>query len=267
MVFHMSDLSYFESFNRKHEKEISQFFNGATKFTGTEALFDKPLTILCFTNRSGSNLLAEYLRITRNFAGLREQLNHSIVKKTADKLGVGSFPDYVAGLAHQAHDDAHSFGFKASWDQLLMLLHWNIPAMFSDLNIIHIEREDVVAQAVSYSIADQTKQWKSSIKQKSATAEYDFFDILKRLNNAGLGNKMIRQICAIYELKSISVFYEDIVADPVITLAKIHREIDLPLLQFNLGERAFEKQANHVNQEFSARFKREFIAHSNATAP
>lgn len=267
MVFRMSKLAYFESFNRQHEKEISRIFNGATQFSSAEPLFEKPLTILCFTNRSGSNLLAEYLRITRNFAGLREQLNHDIVKKAADKTGVATFPDYVTDLARDSIDDAKSFGFKASWNQLLMLLHWNIPAMFSGLNVIHIERKDIVAQAVSYSIANQTKQWKSTIKKEAAQPEYDFSDILKRLDNAGFGNKMIRQICSVYELKHISVIYEDLVADPVMTLARLHKETGLPLQQFNIGARALEKQAGHINQEFSTRFKQEFIENCNATAP
>ena len=255
----MNGLTYFHKLHGPHQKHIRQHFKDATSFQGTAPIFDMPLTLVCFTNRCGSTLLAEYLRLTRNFAGLHEQLNHDVVCNTAARLGVSRFPDYVAALTENASEQAKSFGFKASWDQLLMLLRWNIPAMFTGLNIIHIEREDLVAQAVSFSIADQTKKWNSNIKGGDKEPVYDFDDILNRLNGTGFGNKMIRQICSVHDLNYSYVVYEELIADPVTTLAQLHAQLGMALTQFNLGAGKLRKQAGFLNKEFAARFRQDFI--------
>ncbi|TKW65776.1 MAG: hypothetical protein DI616_12910 [Paracoccus denitrificans] len=54
-------------------------------------------------------------------------------------------------------------------------LTWNILSMFRGAKIINIERNDAVDQAVSMSIAKQTKSWSS--EQGTATdPEYDYSD-------------------------------------------------------------------------------------------
>ncbi|MBB4207089.1 Stf0 family sulfotransferase [Roseinatronobacter bogoriensis] len=253
-----------DQYTGPHQKSIQKYFGAATRFDGKAPVFDFPLTLLCFTNRCGSNMLAEYLRLTTNFTGLHEQLNHDVVPRLARQAGYDSFPNYVAGMASAKVTAAASFGFKASWDQLLMLLRWNIPAMFSGLHILHIQRRDLLAQAVSFSIAAQTKRWNSLMEGEKPVPDYLFSDILDRLNGSSHGNRMIRQICCIYDLPRVEMYYEDLLADPVGVLNAVHSQLGLSLRRFNLGQARLQRQADHYNEAFIARFKQDFIAHISA---
>ena len=48
-----------------HESRVRALFPDAFAFAGERPVFSKPLCILAFTNRSGSNLLADYLPYTK----------------------------------------------------------------------------------------------------------------------------------------------------------------------------------------------------------
>ena len=242
----------------QHEKIIERHFKKATRYCDDITIFNFPITILCFTNRCGSNLLGEHLRATGNFHGFYEHLNHDVVEELSYQRGSDTFPNYLKTLAAEKTNDCHSYGIKASWDQLLMLLKWNIPAMFSGIRIIHIERRDVVAQAVSFSIAAQTKKWTSLMKGETTNISYDFDDILNRINGIGEGNRLIKTICSIYDHKRIMVDYDEISGDCIPTLSRIHTELKIPFTKLNLPNARLEKQADKLNEEFCLKFKSDF---------
>ncbi len=54
-----------------------------------------------------------------------------------------------------------------------MLLRWNIPAMFNGIAIYRVVRHDIVDQAVSMAIAEQTGKWTSNIAGKPDAGEPD----------------------------------------------------------------------------------------------
>lgn len=83
-----------------HELTICSLFPQAFAWTGSSPVFSKPLYILAFTNRSGSNSLADYLRQTGKFRGFGEGLNGDEVERNVRRdPTINSFPDYIARLA------------------------------------------------------------------------------------------------------------------------------------------------------------------------
>lgn len=243
-----------------HQKEITEIFAGKTGYPGEEPVFQFPLVLLCFTNRCGSNMLSEYLRQTGNFGGLYEHLNGFAVRTMVQATKATTFPDHVSAIVAQHRKDAATFGLKASGDQLLMLLRWRIDKMFSSLRIIHMERLDLLAQAVSYSIADQTKKWTSSQPGNDVEPQYNASDITNRINGIGAGNLMIRKLCLAHDLDWIRVVYEDVMESPIAELERIHKWLDLSLLRVNLRRASTRKQSDVTNDDFIARYRADAFA-------
>lgn len=246
-------------FNRigNSQTRIEKFFDGRTVFPDNEPVFDFPLLIMGFTNRCGSNLLGEYLRMTGRFSGLHEHLNAVAVENMSCKTKATSFPDHVSALVESSMKAQLAFGIKASWDQILMLKRWRIDRMFSSTYILHVERADVLAQAISFSIADQTKRWKSSQSGSGAEPTYDYNDIKRRMKGIGSSNASIRKISAALRSHAKNVFYEDIVDNPSDVVAHINTWLGFPADDIDLGETKLRKQADEINVHFKTSFQKD----------
>lgn len=239
-----------------HEARLRELFGGAMTYTADAPVFDHPLYVLGFTNRSGSNLLGEYLRGTSRFRGFQEQLNHPAVEGRAAELGLTSFPAYVEAVASRGRRQ-FPFGIKASSTQLSMLLRCRIDRMFSGLRLIHILREDVVAQAVSFSIAFQTKTWTSLQENGGAEAAYDYDDIMRRLSGFTSANALMAHQAALFDIPCLQVTYEALTDDPAPVMHAIGRFAGVDLDDWQPGETRLKKQATDLNARFKERFERE----------
>ncbi len=235
--------------------KIRKIFKNKVRYGGP-AIVNGPLLLLAFTNRSGSNLLADRLCSTGHFSGFRESLNHPNVSRQKAELGSETFPDHIAKLHHALSVEGTTPGFKASWGQLAMLLRWNIPAMFDSIRILHIRRHDVLDQAISFSIAHQTQQW-SSRQRSKGPAKYNYKKISTILNNINKANNSIASICSIFSLERIPIFYEDLVADPEAEVKRIAATLGFDASDWIPSAPKIDKQANELNLEFRERFAAE----------
>ncbi len=239
---------------RRHEKVIRAHFGEKAVYTGTGPVFPYPLYILGFANRSGSNLLADYLRSTDHFSGFHEQLNHDIVTRTATRLGATSFPEYFEKVSSKAGGKA--YGFKASWDQILMLMRCQIHLMYPDIRVIHITRNDIIAQGVSFSIALQTKQWTSrQAGIGNVTPEFKFKSVAAMAEGALFSQNAIEFICSLFRIPRIEVTYEALTKRPLATIVRIGRFSDIDLSSWKAPPPALSKQAQDQSTKFVKRFK------------
>ncbi|WP_319773952.1 Stf0 family sulfotransferase [Breoghania sp.] len=235
-----------------HAKRIRKFFQDKVHYEGP-AIIDGPLLLMAFTNRSGSNLLADRLRSTGRFSGFSESLNYLNVDRQRSELDSETFPDHIAKLHQALSDGGATPGFKAGWGQLAMLLRWNIPAMFQSLRIIHIRRQDVLDQAVSFSIAYQTQQWTSRQRSKGK-AKYSYKNIAKLVNQINQANNSIASICSVFSLQRTSVFYEDLIAQPEREVKRVSASLGFEVTDWTPPPPSIDKQANELNREFRERF-------------
>ncbi|HUF57790.1 MAG TPA: Stf0 family sulfotransferase [Thermohalobaculum sp.] len=239
-----------------HEERLRELFAGAMVYEADAPVFEHPLYVLGFTNRSGSNLLGEYLRGTSRFCGFQEQLNHPAVESRAAELGLSSFPAYVEAIAARGRGQA-PFGVKASSSQLSMLLRCRIDRMFAGLRLIHIVREDTVAQAVSFSIAYQTKTWTSLHGEGGPEAAYSYDDILRRLSGFTSANALMAHQAALFDIPCLKVTYEALTEDPASVMRAVGRFAGVGLDAWQPGETRLRKQATDRNARFKERFERE----------
>ncbi len=183
-------------------------------FTGAAPVFGAPLVILAFCNRSGSNLLSEYLRSVDGLGGFREMLNWKQVLNRAEAGDITGFPDYMRHLVDEFGGEA-GFGIKASHSQIAMLIRWNILAMFPSVKVIHIRRQDVVAQAVSLHFALSTGTWTSSQDSGAPpVVDYDYDALCSRMAQVFESNTKIELVCAAAGLERHTIIYEQLIGRP-----------------------------------------------------
>lgn len=241
-----------------HETEIRKYI-ATVHYEGGVPL-DTQLVLLGFFNRSGSNLLAEYLRSLPGLTGFGEYLNHPTVINRCTKEGIDSFPDYIRSLAERA--GTPGFGLKASGSQVEMLHKWNILPMFRSVRAVHMVRQDIVSQAVSLWIARHTKQWTST--QSSAVSErevpYDAAAIGRIIRNIGLQNTRIMAAFSVLDIPARTVVYERLIDEPQAEMEALGEFLELDLRDWRVPH-----ELHHERQESST--KKDFVEQARRDLP
>lgn len=232
-----------------HERKIREIFLENFVWRGNPPLFSKPLYIMAFTNRCGSNLLADYLRQTKCFRGFGEGLNWDIVQDSLQRYPVRSFPEYVAHLA-DADNTPGAWGIKASWDQILMLHRANIPAMFSGVQIIHPIRQDLLGQAISHWIAHQTNQWTSVQKGLDVVPEFACDRIEQILMGIVRSNTYIDLISRALEISRHVVVYERLQENAAEAMGELLGALSIGLEGWEPRSPRIARQRNETNDHF-----------------
>lgn len=239
-----------------HEKSLRGFFNGQVEYNGPP-VFNHPLFCLGFFNRSGSNLLAGYLRATPYFSGFNEQLNYTTVENLSREWEVSRFPDYIRQSAIRVGRGKVAHGYKASVDQLMMLERFGIPKMYAGgLKIIHITRQGLIGQAISYQIASQTRKWTS---QQSGIGEdvdvqFDTRLATRLIDAAQSSDNGISMFAEIFEYPRLHVTYEDLLASPRDVLDRIARFSGQEGVNWPVKAPGIERQASEMNEGFRASY-------------
>lgn len=229
------------------------------KTRGAWKPLNEPICIIMFTNRSGSSLLCEHLRATNRFTGFGEPLNHRIVTDRANLECIESFPNYLYWEVEHARRKDCMFGLKASHGQAAMLVRSGaIPHFFNDVNWVVIHREDILAQAISLSIAHQTKQWSSNIKVRKSEARFDFMDIETRLEELSSAKTALRAFCTEQGINPYHINYEELEVDPKTTTKKLARHLGAGEVAFDESRINLQRQRNAQNDEFKERFLEEY---------
>lgn len=116
---------------------------------------------LCYTNRCGSNFVAEAMASGGSMNLAAEFLNYDQVLAGSADSGLTCIQEYVRGVALNDMVAA-TFVCKVSVEHLVVLessgmLDYVLPRA----RFVLIQRSDKIGQAISHSIADQTQQWAS----------------------------------------------------------------------------------------------------------
>lgn len=246
-----------------HLDHIKNRFGKNLAFDGSTAVIKAPLIVLAFTNSCGSNMLSEYLRSTGLFSCLEEQLNAESIDLYANAFSSKSFPEYIHSLWNRSEPGC-LFGIKAAWGQLLALKRYNIDRMFAGgVRVIHMERYDVLAQAVSLSVAVQTQQWTSELESQSSDVMYDETSITHFMDYISAGNARIREIVALIRADYIHTCYEDTVRDPQHQVDRITSWLSLPRREAT-STPTLQRQATAINEEFARAYRGSFAAKLSA---
>ncbi|QIK38857.1 radical SAM protein [Caldichromatium japonicum] len=186
------------------------------------------VVVIAFTNRSGSNLLAKSLAASGLINRAEEAFTGEHLIKTCERLGLQDLSDY---LLHLKTELGPRFAVKLSWDQLFFL--WRIgviPHHWPRVRFIWIERQDLLAQAMSYLVAERTGCWSGAYPPdllERVLAELTPVDLIRRLELLTFAQRQLHSLFALYGIRPSRVIYERLAADPESEARRVLGEIGL----------------------------------------
>jgi LPS sulfotransferase NodH len=234
-----------------------------------------PGTLVVFTTqRSGSNFLGSLLLQSWTYGWLGEWLNPVFEAEERDRQGVpkdASLVDYLCVVRNARRTPGKGWAIK------LMPDHWRgaidrfrkdegatlredklFQSCFPHAIPIHLYRSDLIAQAVSLAIAQQTNVWRVFEGQPEDSAPMPVFDraaIEKNLDCLKADNEYWQHCFERLQLTPMRVEYESLVANPRRILEQILQHGLYPFEMERLPEEAHtRRQGSAINREWIERF-------------
>lgn len=237
-----------------HEDKILGYFGDRVVYRNSHAIIDKPLVVLLFTNRCGSNLFSDYITSLRLVGDMAESLNFEEVIRRSEKFSISSFPEYIERSSKVFTSQGIPYGVKASVGQLCMLSRWNITKMFSETIVFHVVRGDLLDQAISMSIAMQNKQWTSTNSSISEQIDFKFDEISSIIEQNSSLNAAGRLFVQAAGFKYELFTYEAFSNDPRTAIQRVSNALGVNNFNLSVPSPTIRKQANERNSEFRDRF-------------
>lgn len=241
------------------ERKIFDAYQGKIRRFGQALISERPVLMVAFTNRCGSNLLCDYLEATERVTPIGEILNADEACAAVGPTDVEYFTDYLIGIERNNCGGGDlAFGFKASWDQIAMLARWGILDGYPNLKVIHIHREDIIAQAVSFHIAFQTGKWASFAEGHSEEVVFDYGLVRDLIDEITTGNAAIDILLNVTGHARLKLSYEALLADPEAAVTDALALIGTAPRTAVQPQPRFQRQATGRNAEFRRLFIEEF---------
>lgn len=246
----------------RHEEKLVEYFGENGVRCHVKEMGPRCRTyVICFTNRCGSTLLAELISTCKGFNRAGEHMNADGVIGVSKSRGFKTLQQYVAWLQRSKASESGILGLKLNYGQLFFLAATGlIPHAFGEIRFVHVERTDVLAQAVSRVIADETKSWSSlQVSQiDESQVRFNHQKIARVVDGICEANAKFRAFFEVYGIKPIKVTYEDLVQDLQAEGDRVIRELAFANTEggkVNPGALIHQKQANHLNEIFIRRFR------------
>jgi LPS sulfotransferase NodH len=170
--------------------------------------------MVCSVPRCGSSLLCELLCNTEVAGAPTEFLDPELMGRFHERWGASSFEDYLTKLLRKKTSPNGVFGIKVHWGQLQHALGESDPARhFPRLRYVHVRREDLLRQAVSWVRALQTNQWASS-HEALAEPAFDRDQIALYADRIRTENAAWERFFAERSIAPYRIVYERMVEEP-----------------------------------------------------
>jgi LPS sulfotransferase NodH len=216
-----------------------------------------PCVIMAFVNRSGSNYVAELLKSTGAFLGFQEALNAYHIRTLTPAYGVTSFGQY---LVRYRKEDLHGrqalWGIKAGWMQIALLCKIRAIPRLLEPTLLVVRRKDIISQAISYYIAEQTAQWKSTepTQVERSKVSYNGQEILDKLRDIKHSYCRLEEISLLLNCPVHEIEYEDVLENPCSSIMRVTKALvgrELCPVESAVG---IKTQRDELNDQFRHRF-------------
>lgn len=215
---------------------------------------------ILFTARSGSTFLTHELSRRQRYSTPHEWFNWNAGEANDDpKTDILSFMRQLID-AQRAYTGA--FGFEINWIQLAAMRDVTEIQNYFAHRIIWfvLRRRDIVAQAVSLVIANQTKlfhsyQLKNSDTETRPEPVFDADAIERTIREFVRQEKKLDEWCREQFVAPIPLYYEDITADPARSVAIFANALRIWDARESTETNPIRKIGSGVNLEFAERFR------------
>jgi trehalose 2-sulfotransferase len=228
---------------------------------------------ICATPRTGSTLLCGLLA-SSGVAGRPESYFRAQDEQTwASRFKLGgsySYGNFVRAARDHGTTENGVFGARLMWGTLEELVDRVRPttsagsdldvlrAAFGELRFVHVWREDVLAQAVSWALAEKSNVWHATPgEQRDVVHEAPVFDramVSKLLTTIDKHNRAWRNWFANVDTQPYEVRYEDLDRDPLTTGAHVLQTLGLAERATRLEVRV-ERLRDDTNQAWISQYR------------
>jgi trehalose 2-sulfotransferase len=221
---------------------------------------------LCFTNRCGSTLIAAEASALGYCGKPNAYLNYEFfnadfVVDYCEQNGISDLQTYVEALFAEFGSPLRLFFTKGSLDQLAWMRRTGIIGIaFPNHHYLRVTRRDLIAQAVSFVIADQTGRWTSLHRETGDAIQYDADRIAAAL---AYFSPMIADADLYFTLigaDPVHFVYEEAQRDLSQVGLRLQRLTGLAPLPRAGRTLDIQSQNQPANREWAERFRNEAIA-------
>jgi trehalose 2-sulfotransferase len=228
--------------------------------------------LLCGTPRTGSTLLCSLLSSTGVAGQPESYFREPDHRVWASRFGLGAteegetdYLDFVRGAVRAGSTSNGVFAARIMWGTMHLLVeglrrhignHRDVDVLegaLGPLRFVHLQRLDVVAQAVSWARAEQTGFWQHG-DRSGATAELDLDQVERLVATIHEQNEAWRAWFASQAVEPLRLTYESLVSSPV---GAVSRVLDLVGTAPPVGWAPVsspERQADSLNAEWVRRY-------------
>jgi len=213
---------------------------------------------ICTEPRSGSSYVAQLFRSTGVLGLPREYLNAPALRRR-----IADYPEeterQVVEITTRGATANGVYGLKLFCEHFDRAAPAQWPAQLPALSFIHLERRDLVGQAISLHRAIQTQQWTA---REAAMAEpvFDGARIESLLAHIVRAQARWRYYFARNNLPVLSLIYEDVVASPQRAVDQVADLIGLEETpRINQADEGYlTVQRDDLTNDWRSRFEAEF---------
>ncbi|MEX0314466.1 MAG: Stf0 family sulfotransferase [Allomuricauda sp.] len=218
--------------------------------------------IICMVPRSGSTYLGslfrdnglgdaqEYFRVAGN------QFSQLVSENQLHTYG-----DYIEYLVEN-FSDGPFFSVKTDWLQFRPVYHFQAyRKYFRQAKFIYLTRHDLISQAVSRYIMDQSNYGDSTQKKdehKFNKIQFSYEEIKKHLNLLQGIDVAWREFFALEHIKPLELQYEDLAEHPERCLSKIGQFVGHSMPTPPIISTEYKKVASRLNTDLRANFVEEY---------
>ena len=218
----------------EHEKKVEDFFlkfGEIEQNNSDKELKDIPTIIICFVNRSGSTLVASLLGRMGLCGKVSEEKNYeffndNVVIKYSERYKITSLEKYAQKVASIFCSQTGFFTTKLSPHQIFWLTKRKIIGdIYKKPIFLYVKRKNIVAQAISLSIAHQNRRWTSSHPESNVELIFKPEDIVSKMLLISRIYALFDLYFSLHSIQPITIYYEDLVNDPA--NLKVQLELNL----------------------------------------
>lgn len=231
--------------------------------------------LVCSTPRSGSTLLCEGLRATGALGTPTEYFNiEASVVPLRRRWGSASPEDFVRDLYRFRTSADGVFGAKLHWQQVeelrtdlgldrapnrgLMPEHQVLDGLFPGARYLYVHRADDERQAVSYWLAERTRQWSVHHGEEPPPAplpDYDFAGIDEIRRKIEHGDACWARYFADSGIHPLRVTYEELADAYADVVARVAGELGVALGPGDVAAPRLRRQANGYSKQILDRYR------------
>jgi LPS sulfotransferase NodH len=216
----------------------------------------KKIVFLCFTNRSGSNYLAELLGSTGQINVGGEFLNFNTALLHIRNNRLNSFYDYFIGLIDKQTVKGN-FACKVAITQIVLLQQAGLlDELLPYSRFVVSERADLLGQAISLEIASRTGKWTSYMQPTGSVSETDFdrnrLEMIIR--HISYEQQLFRLFFAINGLEYFQVNYEQLTSHTANVMRMMCDWLEIETPPDCFERTVTERQSDALNNAWRRKF-------------